>query len=58
MIRITLAVSLAGTLPAYTQEDRPDVPLIIADDIGGEASNYYDLRDQRATMPVIKGLCG
>lgn len=46
------------TLPALAKTaDHPNILLIIADDMGLDASNCYKVGNQQATMPNIKAMC-
>lgn len=56
MKRHALCLSLFA-LAATAAQAKPNVLLIIADDMGLEASNCYDLGDQQAPMPNLQALC-
>lgn len=53
-----LCFTLFCLLPVYAHaQSQPNILLIIADDMGIDASNCYDLGDQQAPMPNLKSLC-
>ncbi len=57
-IRSLLASSCLAALPALAQAaDSPNILLIIADDMGLDASNCYSLGDQQAPMPTVEAMC-
>ncbi|MEM7445405.1 MAG: sulfatase-like hydrolase/transferase, partial [Pseudomonadota bacterium] len=51
-----LIVSLLFSVPAVAQQ-QPNILLIIADDMGLDASACYDVGDQQAPMPNLERLC-
>lgn len=57
-IRNILLTTCLSTLPALAMAaDEPNILLIIADDMGLDASRCYAVGDQQATMPVIEAMC-
>lgn len=57
MLRTLLTTTLLA-LPALAgAQDRPNILLIIADDMGLDASRCYSVGDQQATMPHIEAMC-
>lgn len=50
----SLSVGQAG---AQTSAAKPNILLIIADDMGLDASRCYDVGENQAPMPVVEGLC-
>ncbi len=57
-IRSFLATSCLAALPMMAQAaDQPNILLIIADDMGLDASNCYSLGDQQAPMPNVEAMC-
>ena len=53
---IIIAAAMCALIPA-TAWARPNVLLIIADDMGLDASLCYDLGDQQAPMPNVEAMC-
>ncbi|WP_192841345.1 sulfatase-like hydrolase/transferase [Falsirhodobacter sp. alg1] len=53
---LTATALAIGLCPAATMA-APNVMLIIADDMGIDASNCYSLGDQQAPMPNIEAMC-
>lgn len=52
------ATSCLSVLPALAlAADQPNILLIIADDMGLDASNCYALGDQQAPMPNVEAMC-
>lgn len=59
-MKLASAISIAclSALPSITlANESPNVLLIIADDMGIEASNCYSLGNQQAHMPNIEAMC-
>ncbi len=48
------AAGLVAAMPAFAE---PNILLIIADDMGLDASNCYDVGSQQAPMPNIEAMC-
>ena len=56
--RTFLATTCIAAMPALAQAaDDPNILLIIADDMGLDASRCYSVGDQQATMPNIEAMC-
>lgn len=56
--RTFLATTCIAAMPALAQAaDDPNILLIIADDMGLDASRCYSVGDQQAKMPNIEAMC-
>ncbi len=53
---MSLALFIGSAAIAVAQET-PNIVLVIADDMGLDASACYDVGDQQAPMPVLESLC-
>ena len=52
------ALFMAATAGAFSQDQRPpNILLIIADDMGLDASPCYDVGEQKPDMPVLEAMC-
>jgi arylsulfatase A-like enzyme len=49
--------ALAGWGVAFASDDSPNILLVIADDMGVDASPCYPVGDQKPHMPVLEDLC-
>lgn len=59
-IVLALATALSGVAPAHAQtaaKDPPNILLIIADDMGLDASPCYGIAAGKPKMPVLKRMC-
>ncbi len=56
-LRKTLLTTCFATLPMLAQADQPNILLIIADDMGLDASTCYAVGNQQAKMPNIQAMC-
>ncbi|MFD0980077.1 sulfatase-like hydrolase/transferase [Tropicimonas aquimaris] len=57
-LRSLLATSCLAVIPSMAlAADHPNILLIIADDMGLDASNCYSLGDQQAPMPNVEAMC-
>jgi arylsulfatase A-like enzyme len=50
-------VAIAGWSAAHASERLPNILLVIADDMGVDASPCYPVGDQKPNMPVLEELC-
>lgn len=57
-LRTLITATCLTALPAWAQAtDTPNILLIIADDVGLDASTCYAVGDQQAKMPNIQAMC-
>ncbi|WP_299938388.1 sulfatase-like hydrolase/transferase [uncultured Pelagimonas sp.] len=56
-LRKILLTTCLATLPMLAQADQPNILLIIADDMGLDASACYAVGNQQAKMPNIQAMC-
>lgn len=55
---LAFATLSATRIEAQTRPAKPNILLIIADDMGLDASRCYAVGDDQASMPVLEALCG
>lgn len=57
-LNVLFATTCLAAWPALVQAaDQPNILLIIADDMGLDASTCYDVGNQQAKMPNIQAMC-
>ncbi len=54
---LSLSICALSATAAQTAQAKPNILLIIADDMGLDASNCYDLGNQQAPMPNLEAMC-
>ncbi|WP_371171494.1 sulfatase-like hydrolase/transferase [Aliiroseovarius sp. 2305UL8-7] len=57
MLKKTALFAFSTLLLPMSAEARPNILLLIADDMGIDASNCYSLGDQQAPMPNVEAMC-